>query len=504
VSDKPGRFQSTYLTIDVRTLGLARLFIGSLLLFDLVKRSVDLEYWYTEDGLLPVELLGKAPVSIWRHGFMAAFRTEHEVAVVLSVIALVYFCFLIGLKTRFFHRASFVCLASLQLRVDLLSNGGDVVFCGLLLWTAFLPLGAAFSIDARRRTRTGASISSPVVSLGVLAVLLQLSTIYYFSAVHKAGQNWLDGTAVYYLTHQERMVTWLGLWMRENMPLVVFQMLTYFALATEYVLPALILSPWGRPWTRRVAIALIWGLHCGIAAMANVGVFSAVMLSYSILLVSTDDWEWLRSRAAARFGDDHRLTRALSLTSPTPEMETRRASPRRRRLRTASNVVLVCLMLITTSQVLAENRGVPKWLKPTQPRWVKTTVHMLRLGQGWHMFSPNAPYSEKHLVVDAVTADGRRVDPFNSLGARVADPTLRRIAPRVTQNYYWGDYTARIYGRKEHTDVLRHWIMRHHERTGNENDRIETFRAYTITQECPAPGEDAPRKTIAKRILIQR
>jgi hypothetical protein len=161
-------------------------------------------------------------------------------------------------------------------------------------------------------------------------------------------------------------------------------------------------------------------------------------------------------------------------------------------------------MIIGTSQVLAENRGVPKWLKPTQPQWVKTTVHMLRLGQGWHMFSPNAPYSEKHLIVDAVTVDGRHIDPFNTLGARVADPTLRGIAPRVTQNYYWGDYTARIYGRKKHTRVLDHWIMRHHERTGNENDRIDRFAAYTITQECPAPGEDAPRKVISKRILFHK
>ena len=105
-------------------------------------------------------------------------------------------------------------MVSLQIRVDLIANGGDFVFCDLVLWTAFLPLGATLSIDSWRRGKAGKlPTRSPVVSWAVLVAILQLVVIYYFNAVHKSGETWIDGTAVYWLAQQEHMVTALGFWM---------------------------------------------------------------------------------------------------------------------------------------------------------------------------------------------------------------------------------------------------------------------------------------------------
>ena len=102
----------------------------------------------------------------------------------------------------------------------------------MLIWTLFLPLGARFSVDAVRESlRAGAdetppelaagvprADNTPVASLAVLCLLLQLAAIYWFNALHKTGPTWRDGTAVHYVLHQERIVTGLGLWAREHLP----------------------------------------------------------------------------------------------------------------------------------------------------------------------------------------------------------------------------------------------------------------------------------------------
>src|SRR5260221_3900192 len=47
------RITETYFTFDRRSLGLARIYLGCLLLYDLFRRVPGLTTWYTNDGLLP-------------------------------------------------------------------------------------------------------------------------------------------------------------------------------------------------------------------------------------------------------------------------------------------------------------------------------------------------------------------------------------------------------------------------------------------------------------------
>ena len=48
-----------------------------------------------------------------------------------------------------------------------------------------------------------------------------------------------------------------------------------------------------------------------------------------------------------------------------------------------------------------------------------------------------APRDDMWIVVDAVTEDGRHIDPYNEAASLHADPTLRTIPERLGQNYYW-------------------------------------------------------------------
>ena len=489
-----------FLTIDIRTLGLARIYIALLLLFDLAKRSAEMSVWYFESGLLPNAMLAKYPLKPWGESFLFHVSSDTGVRVAFVLIALVYLALLFGVFTRVAQVLAVVCLLSLQIRVDVVSNGGDFVFCNLLVWTAFLPLGSAFSVDAWRANKARRPMASPVVSWAVLVVMMQLTIIYFFNAVHKNGETWIDGSAVYWLANQERLVTGPGYWMRENLPFWVFQAITYTSLVVEYLLPFLIMSTWGRPRTRRVAIAGIWGLHLGIALVANVGVFSFVMIAYSMFLFSPEDWEWLREKRLGRRTEDDPLVRALTLPSSSGAPP----APWRRPLRWGANAVLAVLVLAASSQVAAENPAISQFVKHEQPKWIKQTVMTFRLNQGWKMFASNAPRHDMWLVVDAVTEDGRHIDPFNQVASRYADPTLRTIPPWLGQNYYWCDYSVRIKGYRRYHSALSDWIFSHHERTGNPEDRVVSFRVYEVSQYPPGPWEDEPREVKAKVILSKR
>src|SRR5437762_2169628 len=131
--------------------------------------------------------------------------------------------------------------ASLHGRVLFVQNGGDVVLGELCLWTMFLPTGRRWSMDATiARLRAGPAApppdSRPAVSLAFLAVLLQLSFIYLFNAIHKGGDTWRQGTAVYYVLHQSRIVTRLAVRARQHMGPGHFKALTWSALTMESLL----------------------------------------------------------------------------------------------------------------------------------------------------------------------------------------------------------------------------------------------------------------------------
>ncbi len=77
-----------------------------------------------------------------------------------------------------------------------------------------------------------------------------------------------------------------------------------------------------------------------------------------------------------------------------------------------SEVLVAFLIFASALQVLIENPAVPATLKPNRPKWLEAVVLYPRLFQGWSMFAPNPPQEDGKIVVEAVTVDGRRIDPL--------------------------------------------------------------------------------------------
>ncbi|MEN9581578.1 MAG: hypothetical protein RJA70_4587 [Pseudomonadota bacterium] len=313
-----------YLQIDPRTLGFARIVLALVLLLDLAKRLCVVELWYSNAGLLPNHTALWSPGRSYHFSFLWGASEPSEAAALMLLIAVAYAGLLVGYRTRLCQVLSTLGLLSLQVRTDILSNGGDFVLAILCVWTAFLPMGRRFSVDAVLACRGGgtepelgsakaarALDQAPVQSLAVLALYLQIAVIYFFNAATKTGVTWRDGSAIHYFWHQVRMLTPGGLWARETLGWAS-PMLSWATLVLEWALPALVLSPWGKPWTRRLAVAFVVLLHGGITAVMNIGVFTPAMLAFSALLIVAADWDSLEAWAGKR----HRCTLTFDPSDP--------------------------------------------------------------------------------------------------------------------------------------------------------------------------------------------
>jgi len=657
------KFSEIYLEIDPRTLGLGRIFFALVLIGDLLRRIPWLREFYTNAGVLPNHTM------LWRPAVARSFSLffmaslPEEAALGFLVCFVCFFFFLIGWRTRLFHFLSFVCATSLHNRMLFAENWGGVAIGALMVWTVFLPTGRRFSLDAvlasmrARRDETPEELAAGIPpadntrvrSFAVLCLLLQIAIIYWFNYVHKSGQTWHDGTAVYYVLHQERIITWLGLQIRLHLPYWVTKLLTEGTLVIEAAVPLLVLTPIFWRITRPLAAVLLFGLHGSIAGMVNLGIFSAAMMAYDPFLLDTVHWKLLgrvvpRKRRArvvfydvdcgvcfwlARFFarldvyrrlkfasnrdatalathaadvDRELLDRTMLVVDPeTPARRWTRGgavaevlaalpfgrlwswplrlpgvsalvnaaydrfarnrtristwlglaacgvpnAPRLDRVGTAglslagpvaggmgpfegpiliadaeppptplrawlrAQVPLVrelsigLVFVILAAEVSVANPSIPRALRfDRRPEWMVAAVMYPHIFESWSLFSPEAPLSDETVVVDAVTRDGRHVDPYNEVGSRVWSLPVDNVPVRLGHDSFWCDYTLRIPDAPQYHQALIEWILRYPERTGHDQDTLTRFDVYVIWQDSPKPGAPEQPTNIRKRRFI--
>jgi predicted DCC family thiol-disulfide oxidoreductase YuxK len=302
-----------YLRIDPRSLGLFRLGMGLVLIFDLLRRFRYIKEFYSNDGVLPnhnhlFNLRGTGQV--W--SLLHAFSTEGESTFAFLLIFISYLLFTLGYKTRFFHAVSFVALVSLTGRNILLENAGNYAALAMLAFTLFLPCGSRLSLDALRaglaardEKTAGALNDRPVraqeeldaqrapgwspSSLAAFAVLAQIAIIYLATAAQQTGA-WRDGTALYYGLNVERWVSREGAFVRNLSP-ALLSVWTHALYVSEWAIPALILIPVGYRFTRTGAAALSAFYAITLGVLFSFGLYAWTLLAASLLLLPKEVWE---------------------------------------------------------------------------------------------------------------------------------------------------------------------------------------------------------------------
>jgi hypothetical protein len=490
--------KATYLTVDPRSLGLFRIGLGLVLLSDLLRRYLELDFWYTNAGLLPNHtLLWRPPAThVFSLFFMAS--SHEEASLGFALCALAYALFTLGYRTRLMQVLVLVGRVSINSRLAVLENGGDMVLNLLCMFTLVLPLGRRFSLDAWLASLRGTEpreAREPVVSIAVLGLILQFSAVYLFNAVSKSGAAWHDGWAVHYALHQDKYVTPLGVWMREHLSGEALRWLTWSVLGTEWVAWVLIATPVLVHYARAIAVVVLPLLHLGFALGLNLGGFSVAMMAFYPLLLTDVHWDWLgrlgvgralRERLAAPVW----LRRAaLALHAEPPAL-----SPFRLRARRwGTELGALLLIFAVGTEALNDNASVPRWLRVHEPRWAKVLIEYPRLLQGWRMFAPEPPTEDSMIYVDATTAEGKHVDPYNLVASRQSFPSAGIVPTRMGQSQFFVMYSDRIAMQQysAYRQAFLEWILAYPKRTGRPQDCLTSFGVYYVTDRTPAPGTHA-------------
>jgi hypothetical protein len=593
-----------YLTFDRRVLGFTRLMLGFYLVMDLFHRGRWWKEMYSTDGVLPNSMNLYRPQSWGAFTIFNSFSTAGELWVLWAFMLAVFGCLLVGYKTKIMQVLSLVLVTGMNGRVLLIENGGYVVQNLLLLWTCFLPLGDRFSLDAllasmkRRREASADELNdrgdvltehqlSPHVTIMGFILMIQLAAIYFFNARHKTGVNWNNGTAVHYVIYVDRMATPLVAAIRDYLPNWSILFMTKSTLAFEMGIPAALLSPLARAWSKRLAIVMINALHIAFGFTFCLGPFAWACCIFSTLLFNAEDWDYagetMRRRHRARtvlfdprspgallvcrvlkrldhfelltFEEGEPGPLGIAVLEPHGKVLTRgeafcdavaalplgplvawvfhvppfssicnavcasierRAasadlglalapsftadapSPLRRGGRKALVIVreLMALAMFAgaVNQAMVELWVINRRIKVPQPEALRLLAHKARFLQGWFMFSPNPVMDDGTVVVDAITVDGRHVDPFSIhvQPYKLRAPNFDLLhAHSLWLNQSWGDYFNRIHlpGNTGYRDAMKDYMLKLPERTGNPNDALVSGEVFWVTDQNPRWNE---------------
>jgi predicted DCC family thiol-disulfide oxidoreductase YuxK len=272
---------------DLRTLALFRAVLGTVLLLMLLQRLPDLGAFYTDDGLMPRDWL-LASENPWRLSLHFANGTALFQGLLLGCSVLAALAFIVGYRTRLATLLSWLLLVSLHSRNPLVLTGGDYLMVCLLFWSLFLPLSARWSIDAAFSS-TPPPTDNRHLSWASAGLLLQILSVYFFSALMKSDAVWWpDGSAVYYALSLDAYSTALGRWLL-GFPLLL-KWLSWYVYWLELIGPLLALSPLLMRPLRFAVMLLLMLMHIGFLLCMELGHFPWVSLAS--LTALTGGWIW--------------------------------------------------------------------------------------------------------------------------------------------------------------------------------------------------------------------
>lgn len=283
--------------IDLRTLALFRFALGSVICWTLAFAFCDLSAFWTDWGVMPRAWL-MATDSYNRISFYFLNGSNWFAGTLLALQCMFAAMYALGWRTRLANIASFVLWGSLMNRNPITLIGGDPLVVCLLFWSIFLPVGSRFSVDAALATNA-APKDNLHISWASAGMLLQVMSVYFFSAILKHGPEWFpDYTAVYYTLSLDRYATPLGQWLLYFPGLL--KVLTFFIFWLEALGPFLVFTPVLLRPTRFVIMALFMAMHVGFIFFLEIGHFPYVSLCSLSTFLGGWFWDSLAWRHARK------------------------------------------------------------------------------------------------------------------------------------------------------------------------------------------------------------
>lgn len=385
--------------IDLRSLALFRMGLALLILLDLGMRWPHIGLTLTDEGMMPRELrlamvphrdIPGAPPSI-----MTLTGTATGVKTLFVFDALFAVSLLVGYRTRLATLACYVFLLGLQSRNPVILDGGDVLLLVLVFWSLFVPLGAAFSVDAREGRGAPPGVTS-ITSVASAGLLLQVAYLYIFAGMEKWNPVWeYGGRALCHMFHLDlfmrppgRMLTGLHPWLHVLPPFVTWG---------ELLGGLLFLSPWRTDRVRLVMIGAFALLQLTFVICIQVTIFPLVSVLGTLLFLPASFW------------------RSLGVGKGETEEEPTLREPRR---------AVSILALIAALMMTIVNLSHIAWVPLELPMPVKVAMMKIGFYQHWKMFSPAPPTVDGWPILEATLDDGRVLDLYTGEPVREEKPAV--------------------------------------------------------------------------------
>lgn len=293
----------------------------------LISLGGDFLFWYGSNSIISFESIKTHFWWGWpRLDFMLLFpASDSGKWTFYFTVVVASFLSLIGLGGRIPVAYTALSIISLHHHNPYNINGGDVLIRLTGFFLMFAPSTEALSVDAWiREKRTGVKLC-PLSPPWVQRMLqLQLCIVYIHSIFCKiVGQQWLDGTAVYYALHLQDLMRFPMPWISDSPLLCKF--LTWSTLFVETAMFTLV---WIREFRYYVLFAA-FGLHIGIDLLINLPVFEWISIISLISFVEMRDLDRfidiVKSKIGATHTEKESTTQARQTAATASEVQTQSA-----------------------------------------------------------------------------------------------------------------------------------------------------------------------------------
>jgi hypothetical protein len=439
-------------TCDARVLGLFRIGLGAVVLFDLFDRLRDLTVFYTDQGIAPRAQVLEAWVRLWRFSIYDAAGPPLLVHALFLIGIVCVALFTVGYRTKLFNILAWFFVMSLDERNLVLLDGGDGVMRIMLFWMMWADSGAAYSLDVAW-LRRGSDGRAPALPLRVLQG--QIIFVYAMASITKTGSQWHDGTALYHALQLSDWTRPLGTSMLSYPGLL--SLLTKSTMWVEMAFGILAVIPLGV--TRALGILMVLGLHGGIFLTMRVGLFSS-MMPVSMLLFLLPGWIDF-------------VEKKLGWYVPPRPYAGRRGSKFWQAVMVAQFIAVLWTQGATRLRIAPKVRQI-----------VAAEVELMSLWQNWAMFAPNPLGEDGHWTGPGKLQNGVEVD------------VLAAVAPAMLPDsgwYFrrWVKYRSELYA-DTYNGALRmfgSYLCREFNREAVGASQLVEFDLIYWQQPTPGPGE---------------
>ena len=234
--------------VDYRTLGIFRILFGILCSFDLIRRWNYIDVFYSNQAIKTSsnKISNIDYFSIFYYFENNSFNTH-----AIFIVGIIFSMFvIIGYKTKLSQFIIAIIIISIHAFATEIGNSGDTFLNSMLIWTFFLPLGSCFSMDSiikslkdkkefdtKSLNIKNTYKSNYFYSIAYFAILLQISGIYFLTALNKSGSDWSNGLAFYKMYQLDGFITEAGYYLRDYINYPISYIFTNAILYLEYIVP---------------------------------------------------------------------------------------------------------------------------------------------------------------------------------------------------------------------------------------------------------------------------